>query len=90
MFDMREDSYKAIDPAEREYRDRIDTVVRQVVEKFGGRFELLSPCGYVLANNIDLFYAVRDSQTGRQLTLRAARALGFKALAVDISRQLDP
>jgi len=87
---MTEDLYRAIDPAEREHRERIDAVVRQEVEKLGGRFELLSPSGYVLANSVDLFYAVRDSKTGRQLTLRAARALGFKALAVDISRQLDP
>jgi hypothetical protein len=66
-----------------------NAIVREEVEKFGDRFELLSPSGYVLANSVDLFYAVRDSQTGRQLTLRAVRALDLKALAADIGWQLD-
>jgi hypothetical protein len=87
---MTEDSRQAIDLAEKERRERIDAIVRGVVEKFGGRFELLSPFGYVLANSVDLFYAARETQTGGLFTLRAARALDPKALAADISRQLDP
>ena len=69
---------------------RIDTAVRDLMEEFGGRFELLTERAYTTATSIDLFYDVRDTLSGSEFRLIAGTrlALDMRALTADIRRQL--
>jgi hypothetical protein len=70
-------------------RKRIDAIVFQEIGKFNGRFELQSASGYVLGARSDLYYDVKNMETGEQFTVRAVCRLDPQSLAADIGWQLE-
>lgn len=79
-----------IESAESRRREGIDATVRNVIEEFNGRFEMLSDHGYTLATTTDIFYDVRDTLGGAEFRLVATTlfAQGLDTVGADVRRQL--
>jgi len=84
------DKRPPIETVESRRREGIGATVRNVIEEFNGRFEMLSEHGYTLPTSIDIFYDVRDTLGGAEfrLVVTSLFAQGLDTVAADVRRRL--